>query len=56
MDNKTKNLYIKEYKSSPLEMEVSFLTRVKMDIDLAEKRFSLKDKLRVFGLALSNMD
>jgi hypothetical protein len=56
VENKTKKLYIKEYKSSPLEIEVSFLTRVKMDIDLADKKFSLKDKFKVFGLALSNMD
>jgi vacuolar protein sorting-associated protein 13A/C len=56
IENRNKGLYIKEYKSSPLEIEVSFLTRVKMDIDLADKQFSLKDKLRVFGLALSNMD
>ena len=27
-----------------------------MDIDLAEKKFSLKDKLRTFGLILTNMD
>lgn len=53
---RNKGLYIKEYRSSPLEIEVSFLTRVKMDIDLADKQFSLTDRLRVFGLALSNMD
>jgi hypothetical protein len=39
-----------------LEIEVSFLTRVKMDIDMAEKKFSLKDKLKIFGLVLTNMD
>jgi hypothetical protein len=27
-----------------------------MDIDLAEKKFSLKDKLKIFGLVLTNMD
>lgn len=27
-----------------------------MDIDMADKKFSLKDKLRIFGLVLTNMD
>jgi hypothetical protein len=27
-----------------------------MDIDMAEKKFSLKDKLKIFGLVLTNMD
>lgn len=37
VEQKNQRLYIKEYKSSPLEVEVSFITRVKMDIDLADK-------------------
>lgn len=56
IENKHKRLYIKEYRSGPLEIQVSFLTRVKMDIDLAEKKFSLKEKLKIFGLVLTNMD
>ncbi|CDW82625.1 ph domain containing protein [Stylonychia lemnae] len=56
IENKGKKLYIREYKSSPIEIELSFLSRVKMDIDQAEKQFSLIDKFRTFGLTLANVD
>jgi len=56
IDQNNRRLYIKEYKSSPIDIEVSLLTRVKMDVDGGSKEFSLKDKFRSFGLALSNMD
>lgn len=49
-------MYIKEYISSPLELVISFTNRVKMDIDNADKRISVNDRFKDFGLALSNMD
>jgi hypothetical protein len=47
---------VKEYKSSPLDIQLSFLSRVKMDIDQAEKSFSIYDKFKTFGLTLANVD
>mmetsp|Transcript_45933 Transcript_45933/g.33685 ORF Transcript_45933/g.33685 Transcript_45933/m.33685 type:complete len:308 (-) Transcript_45933:342-1265(-) len=48
--------YIKDYSSSPIEIEVSFLTRAKIDTDFSDKQASVKDKLRSFGLSLTNVD
>lgn len=56
IESKGKKLYIREYKSSPIDIEVTFLSRVKMDIDSAEKSFSVFDKLKTFGLTLANVD
>jgi len=56
LENKAAKWYIKDYSSSPLEIEVSFLTRAKMETDFSEKQASVKDKFKTFGLSLTNVD
>ena len=33
VDNKAKKLYIKEYKSSPIDIELSYLTKMKTEAE-----------------------
>ncbi len=56
IQSKGKKIYIKEYKSSPIDIELTFLTRVKMNLDQNEKEFSVISKFRTFGLTLANVD
>ncbi len=50
-------LYINKYKSSPLDIELSYITKAKTDADeQANKKFSLKEKVMNFGLTLANVD
>jgi len=50
-----KNLYIKAYKSSPIEVEISFVSRSKLkDADHAENTFT--EYLMKFGLAFANLE
>ena len=57
VDNKAKKLYIKEYKSSPIDIELSYLTKMKTEAEQqANKKFSFRDKVKNFGLTLANVD
>ena len=56
LDEKGKQIYIKEYRSSPIDIELSFLSRGKMEEDSADKQFSLFDRIKTFGLTLANVD
>jgi len=50
-------LYINNYKSSPIDIELSYIVKAKTeDEEQANKKFSLKDKLTNFGLVLVNLD
>jgi hypothetical protein len=54
-----KMLYINSYKSSPIDIELSYVVKAKTEKDeeqQANKRFSIKDKLMNFGLVLVNLD
>lgn len=54
-----KMLYINSYKSSPIDIELSYVVKAKTDAidqEQANKKFSLKDKLMNFGLVLVNLD
>lgn len=57
---KQQKVYVKNYNSGPVELEVSVLTRAKLAIDSDQAEgsssLSLKGKLQTFGLALSNVD
>lgn len=48
-------MYIKAYKSSPIEVEISFVSRSKLkDADHAENTFT--EYLMKFGLAFANLE
>lgn len=50
-------LYINKYQSSPIDIEVSYITRAKTENDeQANKKFSVRDKLMNFGLPLINLE
>lgn len=51
-----KFLYIKEYKSSPIDLEITFISRSKIEISDPSDSNYLKDKLLKFGLTLANLE
>ena len=57
IENSAKRIYIKSYKSSPIDIELSYVTKIKTEItDQANKKFSAIDKMRNYGLNLVNLD
>lgn len=51
-----KNLFIKEYKSSPIDVELTFITRSKLDLSEAGETSAVMEKLMKFGLTLVNLE
>lgn len=57
IQNKAKKLYIKSFKSSPIDIEFSYVTKILTDDgEQANKQFSFKEKVKNYGLNLVNLD
>lgn len=53
-----RKVYIKEYRSSPIDINLTFITRAKLELDgdTSSSTFKFKEKLMHFGLSILNTE
>ena len=56
MDANQSKIYLNFYKSTPLDLELSFLSKMKLHIDSNDPASSKYTLFKSLGLALSNID